>query len=122
MTWNDRVNEAMELRGLTRAELSDRLSLHGMDADDFFARIEDGGKAIRISEGVFLAASLGVSLEWLTGRSDNPDLSGEEAARMSTLATLVARHRDDVSKAHQQIREEGWKGSASAAPVTPEWS
>lgn len=75
MEFHERLREARLRVGLTQKEVADRVGWAGGDA--VYRRYESGAATPSIELATRMADALGVSLDWLAGRTDKMELDSE---------------------------------------------
>lgn len=74
MEFHERLREARLRAGLTQKEVADRV---GIKADAGYRQYELGKSLPGIALATRMADALGVSLDWLAGRTDKMELDSE---------------------------------------------
>lgn len=80
-------------RKADRKMLELELTFRGAEGDSIMARIESGDRGFSVFELVALADALQVSLEWLMGRSENPDPTDDESFNTAALLRVMSENR-----------------------------
>lgn len=72
MTFGERLQAVLDAQGINRAELCRRTGLKSANLVPYMKPGSD--RSPKLSTAVLIANALGVSLDYLAGRSDNPSL------------------------------------------------